>query len=120
MRVTERLRRARSAWTRLNRPVDRFRRNDGGALTYGIECDLDHQADYVDTILGAIDRNDPSWDFLVRAGDELRDLLSFRERLASLEEDLPPYATELLEYMNVTVELLEAVIEASGAQEGDR
>jgi hypothetical protein len=118
MSDTDRLLNARSAWSRTPVPADRFREGDGTALTYGIECDLDHQASYLTGLLAAIDRRDPNWDFALRADHELRDLLSFRDRLKCLEENSPPYAATILAYMDVTADLLHAIIESTSAPRG--
>src|SRR5215472_5007308 len=100
MEVTERFLTARANWRKTDCPVYAFRGGNTRELSWGVECDLDHQASYINTLLLALDRRDPHWDFQLRASNERRDLDDFRARLASLEEDLPPHAPELLTYMD--------------------
>ena len=91
------------------RPTDNFRASNARALTYGIECDLEHQASYLETLVEALRAASPDWDFRLRAGAELKDLHNFRDRVECLE--LPPaVAAPLLAYMGITRQLLEAIL----------
>jgi hypothetical protein len=109
-----RLQRARLVWRAIDVPVPEFRSANAKALSYGIECDLDHHASYLGALLAAWDRRDPHWDFRMRVGSELAELSDLRTRLEALEEDLPPHAGELFAYIDRTAELLHALLEASG------
>lgn len=72
-------------WLRTTRPVSNFLSNNVRSLTYGIECDLEHQAAYLVTMVEALRDKNQHWDFVMRANHELRDLEQFVDRLQSLE-----------------------------------
>ena len=98
-------------WQATSLPTDNFRAANARALTYGIECDLDHQASYLPHLVNALAARNPHWDIGLRAGAELRDLEEFKERVERLElpagEEAP-----LLFYIAATTELLRAILDA--------
>lgn len=97
-------------WERIAPPCHNFRSNNVRAITYGIECDLDHQYSYVKGMLEELRRKNPHWDFELRANNELRDLRQLRDRLDAVE--LPDSeAAPFLEYMAATEQLLITVFE---------
>lgn len=99
-------------WRAIPIPVDNFRADNGRALTYGIECDLDHQASYLSTMMDALAGENPHWDFKLRAGTELRELNNLTERIECLE--LPAgIEAPLLNYIGATRDLLCAIIDTA-------
>lgn len=107
---------AASNWRSAPRPFTTFRDGNVRSLTYGIECDLDHQASYLETMLNAWSSRSPHWDFVMRADHELRDLREFRDRLQALE--LPGGDTAALRgYMTATQQLLKAIRAAAVGQQ---
>ena len=116
MSESPRLHHARAAWRAFGVPAESFRSGNVHALSYGIECDLDHQASYLVSLLSAWDRRDPHWDFRMRAESEVADLADFRARLESLDEDMPAHATRLFAYMDLTAALLDAILESIDSQ----
>jgi hypothetical protein len=117
MTLPQRIREIQRTWEDSPRPFENFRARRGDALTYGIECDLDHQADYILSLLRALEAKSPHWDFAMRATNELRELHELRERLEALE--LPQQvAAPLLRYTDTTDQLLRAIVdEVSPAQQ---
>ena len=111
---TDRVLVARVAWRALECPTQHFRAAVLNAPSYAIECDLDHQADYIRALLEAWDRRDPHWDFPLRLRGELRDLEDIRQHLSRLDAALPA-GPLLLAYMDATRELLLALLDATGA-----
>jgi hypothetical protein len=57
-----------------------------------------------------LESRDPHWNIVMRAESELRDLRESTQRLASLEEDSPPWTPELQAYITTTEELFTAII----------
>jgi hypothetical protein len=109
MGVSSELIAARREWEDPPRPLENFRTGRTSALTYDIECDLDHQLSYIDTMLQALSDWNPHWDFEMRAQHELRDLAENRSRIEALE--LPRHDAEpLLRYAAATERLLSAVL----------
>ena len=97
-------------WRSTPRPVDNFLAERGSALTYGIECDLEHQADYIRVMIEAIASGNRLWNYELRTRDELQDLADFRSRLEALE--LPEETTRpFYRYMETTRALLEQVLQ---------
>lgn len=98
------------SWEETPRPFQNFRAKCGSALTYGIECDLDHQASYIEVMIRAWQERNSHWDFRMRAESELRDLREYRERVEALELPVEESAP-LLRYVSATEHLLRAVAE---------
>jgi hypothetical protein len=105
----------RDAWKNTPRPFANFRTGRVSALTFGIECDLDHQMSYIETMLEALNNWSPHWDFEFRAQHELRDLREFESRIDALE--LPTEESQpLLRYTKATRDLLEQIVEEAGSR----
>ena len=94
-------------WARAPRPFESFRTQQTQAPTYKIECDLDHQADYIDALMEAMIEQNPDWDVPLGAKLELRDLGVLEAELAKLNPSLPNVRS-LWDYMRVARRLLEA------------
>ncbi|HEY7395804.1 MAG TPA: hypothetical protein VH559_13210 [Gemmatimonadaceae bacterium] len=104
-------------WQAAGRPFENFRRRDAPAPTYKVECDLDHQADYIVVLHEAWQDSNPKWDVPMRASNELADLDEFEQQLAAL--DLPISETlALCDYMVATRELLTAIHDSVSGQIG--
>lgn len=110
MSLTSAFRSAVRSWEQAPRPFENFRASRGSSLTYGIECDLDHQASYLETMIRQWEEQNPHWDFRMRAQNELRDLSEYQERIEALE--LPDDESgPLLRYVSATRRLLEVLAE---------
>jgi hypothetical protein len=110
MSLTSEFQNAVRSWEQTPRPFENFRASRGSALTYGIECDLDHQASYLETMIRQWHERNPHWDFRMRAENELRDLTEYQERIEALE--LPDGESgPLLRYVFATRLLLETIAE---------
>lgn len=89
--------------------MDNFRAGQTSALSYGIECDLDHQMSYLNTMLRALGDANPHWDFAMRAQHELRDLQEYKSRIEAIE--LPENAARpLRRYTDATERLLREIL----------
>ena len=109
MSLSARLLAARQAWQDTPRPMDNFRAGQTSALSYGIECDLDHQMSYLNTMLRALGDANPHWDFAMRAQHELRDLQEYKSRIEAIE--LPENAARpLRRYTDATERLLREIL----------
>lgn len=115
MNLTSEFQNAVRSWEQTPRPFENFRTSRGSALTYGIECDLDHQASYLETMIRQWQEKNPHWDFRMRAQNELRDLGEYKERIAALEladDESGP----LLRYVFATRLLLETIAEMAARE----
>ena len=109
MSLSARLLAARQAWQDTPRPMDNFRAGQTSALSYGIECDLDHQMSYLNTMRRALGDANPPWDFAMRAQHELRDLQEYKSRIEAIE--LPENAARpLRRYTDATERLLREIL----------
>lgn len=108
----QRLKDAVRAWKATPRPVENFLAGSGKALTYDVECDLEHQASYIETMVRALQEGNPHWDFAMRAEGELKDLTEFEERIDCLE--LPvEQSGPLRRYTEATRAVLKEVLAAA-------
>jgi hypothetical protein len=101
----------REKWTEWNAtplPVDNFLSGDVRALTYGIECDLDHHASYVIALIDEFQAGNPRWEFQTLATTKRAELHELKERIRALE--LPEHVAAAFErYTDATDQLLLAV-----------
>ena len=98
-----------AAWEVTPRPVENFLAERVAALTYGIELDIEHQAAYIRTMLEALRSGNRLWNYVLRVGNELRDLAEFRHRLEALE--LPEEGSQrFYRYMDATDALLKEIL----------
>lgn len=101
-------------WRRMSRPFDNFRRQEVTAPTYKIECDLDHQADYIRVLVEAWFERNGNWDVPMRARSELADLQTFEAQLCELATS-DSQSAALTKYMRVTKQLLDVLVRDSTA-----
>jgi hypothetical protein len=104
-------------WQRTARPFTNFRQQRTNEATYRLECDLDHQADYVEVLFEAWRDNNLEWDVRARSEHELRDLDLFESQLRELS--LPgAQGADIADYIRVTRRLLSAIREEVNTQRG--
>lgn len=97
------------AWKATPLPVDNFLTRNVHAVTYGVECDLDHQASYLVAMVQELDARNPRWEFERHATNERVELREVRERIEALE--LPDDVEgPLLRYVDATDRLLAAIL----------
>jgi hypothetical protein len=117
MSVSDGLQVAWRTWQGTSRPFPNFQCQRSDAATYRIECDLDHQADYIVVLFEAWRDRNPHWDVPTRAERELGDLRTLEEQLHALGSSGPEiHALET--YIRTTRALLEGLArEAAGRSE---
>jgi hypothetical protein len=109
MGISDELERTWQAWRNAPRPFPNFRAQHTEAPSYAVECDLDHQADYVAVLVEAWRDRNPHWDVPMRTEHELRDLADFERAIAALA--LPAESIQpLQQYARRTRALLETLL----------